>query len=390
MNAEIEVIPVRLGERTYEVAIGQGLLASAGQRLRDALGTTPARAFILGDANAARWVDQAEQALRDAGIAVDRFDITPTEAVKTLDTLEQVLDAVAASGLERSQPIVSVGGGIVGDIGGFAAATYRRGVPSIVCPTTLLSMVDASVGGKTGVNLRRPDGGLLKNMAGAFHQPSLVMADLAALETLGPRHRRSGMAECIKHAMLAGDHDDPDALQWVHSNAATLNAFEPDAICAWIVRGVRLKARVVEADEQELGSSTGFGGRASLNLGHTFAHAIEPIEELSPSADPSESPLHHGEAVGLGLIAATTTAAAAGLCDQAYADAIRNLIGVFGLPTSIRGLPANDDLRGRMMSDKKTRRGALRLVLPTGPGRVRIVDDCPAGAIDAGWDAIRC
>lgn len=382
-------IPVRLGERTYEVAIGRELLDHASDRISDALGAMPKRALIVADTGAQPHVARVMASFEGTGVELLRLDLTPLERTKTLDTFASVLAAAADGGLERTQPIIAVGGGIVGDIAGFAASSYRRGVPSILCPTTLLSMVDASVGGKTGVNLRDAEGRLLKNMAGTFHQPALVLADLDSLSTLNPRHRTSGLAECVKHGMLSADHDDPHALDWISTHRQQLIDLHPETIENLVTRSVRLKARVVENDERELASSGTISGRATLNLGHTFAHAMETVENLSPSSDPTDAPLEHGEAVGLGLIAACATAAAAGLCDPSYGSSIRDLLGSLGLPTKVTNLPDNNELRIRMHADKKVSKGRLRLVLPTAIGRARLVDDCPDEAITAGWDALR-
>ncbi len=382
-------IPVRLGDRTYEVAIGRDLLAQAAARVSDALGYTPTKTLVVADTGARPHVDRVMDSLSQAGIEAHRIDITPAERTKTIATFACVLEAAASAGLERTNPIIAVGGGIVGDVAGFAASAYRRGVPSVVCPTTLLSMVDASVGGKTGVNLTCPTGGLIKNMAGAFHQPSLVLADLLTLTTLDARHLTSGLAECVKHAMLSADHGDPGALEWLRLHADALAQLEPAAMDSLVTRSVQLKARVVEHDERELAAAGSAHGRATLNLGHTFAHAIEPIEHLSPTGKPGDVPLHHGEAVGLGLIAACATAAITGLCDPSYGDSVSSLLTHLGLPIRIAGLPDNAELRARMLSDKKVAQGAIRLVLPTAPGSARLIDDCPAEAIDAGWDRIR-
>ncbi len=382
-------IPVRLGDRTYEVAIGRGLLEQASARIVDALGHMPKRVLIVADTGALPHVERVVHSFEAAQVEVHRVDLTPLERSKSLDTFGVVLGACAGAGLERSDPIIAVGGGIVGDIAGFAASAYRRGVPSILCPTTLLSMVDASVGGKTGVNLLDPEGRLLKNMAGTFHQPSLVLADLDSLSTLSERHRRSGLAECVKHAMLSADHADPGALDWISTNRQNIADLEPETIETLVTRSVRLKASVVECDEREMASAATITGRATLNLGHTFAHAMETIENLSPTNQPSQAPLQHGEAVALGLIAACATAEAAGLCKSSYSESISELLGSLGLPTTIANLPDDNELRTRMQADKKVTNGRLRLVLPIAIGSVRLVDDCPPEAITAGWQAIR-
>lgn len=386
-------IPVRLGDRTYEIAIGRGLLEQASARVVDALGSMPKRVLIVADIGALPHVERVVHSFEAARVEVHRVELTPLERTKTLDTFGEVLAASAGAGLERSDPIIAVGGGIVGDIAGFAASAYRRGVPSILCPTTLLSMVDASVGGKTGVNLLDPEGRLLKNMAGTFHQPSLVLADLDSLSTLSDRHRISGLAECVKHAMLSADHDDPGALDWISTHRQKIAELEPETIEMLVTRSVRLKASVVETDEREMASADANTCRATLNLGHTFAHAMETIENLAPASQhadaPLAAPLQHGEAVALGLIAACATASAAGLCERSYGDSISKLLGSLGLPTSIANLPSDNELRTRMQADKKVTKGRLRLVLPIALGSVQLVDDCPPEAITAGWQAIR-
>ena len=382
-------IPIRLGDRTYEVAVGHHLLAQLPARITDALGTLPSRVLLVVDIGASKHADKAEHALHNAGSQTFRLDITPTEKSKTLDTFGRILSAAAEAGLERSHPIIAIGGGIIGDVAGFAASAYRRGVPSILCPTTLLSMVDASVGGKTGINLASAQGHLLKNMAGSFHQPALVLADLHTLTTLPQRHQRSGLAECVKHAMLSADFNDPQALQWIDDHRQQILDMEAEAIGALVVSSVRLKASVVEQDEREEASVSSGGGRARLNLGHTFAHAMETIGHLSPTGNPADAPLQHGEAVALGLVAASHAAWAAGVCGPEVQQTCTDLLKSLGLPVSVKGLPSNEELIERMQTDKKVADGKLRLVLPTRLGSAKLFDNCPLEGVAAGWSAIR-
>lgn len=373
--------------RSYPIAIGPGILES---QLAAALerAAYPGRcALVIADSGPPRhFADAASRALAASGRQPHRLLIEPAEDLKTLDTLRLILLRMEDWRLERSDPIIAIGGGITGDIAGLVAATYRRGSPIIQCPTTLLAMVDASVGGKTAVNLDPPAANLLKNAAGAFHQPDLVIIDTTALDSLPPRHFRAGLAECLKHAMIAADWGDPGLTAWTPANLPALLARDPAALAELIRRNVALKARVVADDERETSPSA---GRATLNLGHTFAHAIEPIHTLSPSPDPADAPLLHGEAVALGLVAAAAAAHHAGLCHPSILHDTRVALRAAGLPTSVHGLPHDDALLEAMSHDKKARSGRLRLILPVAPGRVRVVPDPPPDAVRAGWAAIR-
>ena len=305
--------------------------------------------------------------------------LTPSEAGKSLATLEQLLAACCEAGLNRDEPVVAIGGGVVGDVAGFCAASYQRGVPVIQCPTTLLAMVDASVGGKTGVNLRGADGGLLKNMAGAFHQPHLVLIDPAVLASLEPRVYASGLAECVKHSLLSADAGDPGLFDWLERSAKALADRDEAVLTELIARNVRVKVAVVRTDEREQAIA---GGRALLNLGHTFAHAIEPLPTLSPTDDPADAPLQHGEAVALGVVAACHAA------ELPETPRVEALLAGFGLPTRVRGMPGADALIELMSHDKKSRSGRLRVVLPRELGRC-VVESSPARSIlERGWSAI--
>lgn len=382
-------VRVDLGERSYDVLVGPGALGEAAGRVRAIL-PAARRAFLVVDAGVEATHGRAMgDALSGAGFSVRACTVEATEAGKSLATFGRVLGELAATGQERAEPVVAVGGGIVGDVAGFVAASYRRGVPVVQCPTTLLSMVDASVGGKTGVNLELPGGQLAKNMAGAFHQPVLVSADVATLGTLPARHLRAGLGECIKHAMIAGGLFGEDLLGWLEGSVDSVLRGDAASLTELVARNVTVKARVVEGDEFET-APTAAGGRALLNLGHTFGHAIETLPRLSPDpGDPSLAPLHHGEAVGLGLAAACGAAASLGLIDEAYAARVRALLTRAGLPASVAGLPGDAALLERMGHDKKVRGGVLRLVLPDGVGSARVVEGPASSAVSAGWAAIR-
>lgn len=387
LGAMRRTVRVELGPRSYDVIIGAGALAEVGARSLDAA-VRPARAMIVhDDALPAELCLSVCASVRSAGMTCETVATHASEPDKSLARLAPILGALARARLERRDILVALGGGIVGDLAGFAAAVYRRGIPFIQCPTTLLAMVDASVGGKTGVNLE-VGGGLRKNMAGAFHQPRAVIADVSALATLPARHFRAGLAECIKHALIAGDQGDPALLDWAEASLPAILRREAGALVELIARNVAVKARVVSGDEFETAPDEQ-GGRAILNLGHTFGHAIETLPALSPDGDPAHAPLHHGEAVALGLVAAAACAGRLGLADPTLARRVVAILTTAGLPTKARGLPSNRQVMDLMSHDKKVAGGKLRLVLPTDPGHAKVVADPPAAAVEAGLDAIR-
>ncbi|MEX2218779.1 MAG: 3-dehydroquinate synthase family protein [Phycisphaerales bacterium] len=380
-------VPVHLGARCYDVQIGPGLLAGLGDRVRAATGAPAgARVMLACDRGLpGPTVAAAGASLRAAGFDAATHPLTAAETDKTLAQAGTLLAAMAARRHERGDPLVALGGGLVGDLAGFAAAVYRRGVPLIQCPTTLLAMVDASVGGKTAVNLPVGVDDLHKNALGAFHQPRAVLIDTDTLGSLPDRFFRAGLAECVKHGMISADWDDPGLLGWMAAHADAILTRDPAALTALIARNVRIKAAVVEQDEREEHDS---GGRALLNLGHTFAHAIETLPGLSPDGNPAHAPLQHGEAVALGLVAATTTAEAAGLAARGLAPATSALLASLGLPTTVTGMPPDEALLERMAHDKKVRGGKLRLILPSGPGRAAVITDPPRPAVIAGLRAV--
>jgi 3-dehydroquinate synthetase len=251
-------------------------------------------------------------------------------------------------------------------------------------------MVDASVGGKTGVNIVLGED-LKKNMVGAFWQPTIVLADVATLRSLPKRHLRSGLAECIKHGLIAASTPgysgtDVDLFHWTSAALLKIRMGDLDLAAELIARNIAIKAAVVRGDEREESPD---GGRALLNLGHTFAHVLEGIASLSPDGEPDQAPLTHGEAVALGLVAASATAHAMGEADGAVAEAVRIAVERLGILSRVVGLPPATQLLERMRDDKKVRSGRLRLILPTTLGRARVVESPPDRAVLAGWDAIR-
>lgn len=389
-------IRVGLNTRPYDVVVGADLLPTLGRRILESLAHDaparshlPRRAFVIADANLPREiVATAIASLTEAGYLTTGETVAATEQNKSIAAAERLLLSLARTRHERTDPVIALGGGVTGDLAGFVASIYRRGVPVIQCPTTLLAMVDAAVGGKTAVNLHLPatDGTeprLLKNLVGSFHQPSLVLCDARLLASLPDHHFRAGLAECIKHALLGADWREPDLLDWTTANLPSILDRTETHLIELIARNLAVKAAVVAADEREDGDCPG-GGRLALNMGHTIAHAIEtlPIPHLGRS-------LLHGEAVALGLIAEAACGERLGATARGTADRITGLVRAAGLPASMPELPSSEEILAGMLHDKKTAGGRLRLALPTGDGRCRIVFDPPEEAIRAGIDRIR-
>jgi len=358
-------LPLELPHHRYEIVIEPGALEGLGPGVRAV--APHGRAGLFMDAAVETTAGRrAAASLEAAGYQLARHVLEPGEAHKTLTTVARLYDTALEARLERASPFVAVGGGVVGDTVGFAAASWLRGVPFIQCPTTLLAMVDASVGGKTGVNL--PAG---KNLVGAFHQPHRVVIDVTVLQTLPDRERRSGLAECVKHAMIRS----PALFDWIESHADAIEALDPEAMTELIERNVAIKAAVVTEDERERGV------RAHLNFGHTFAHAIE--------ATCGYGHYRHGEAVALGMVAATRLAVDAGRMESATLDRLRRLLQRLGLPDRARALAPTATLIETMKRDKKVTGDRLRLVLPTRLGEVTLDDQVPEAQVAAAWEAIR-
>ncbi len=362
----MSTVRVELGDRSYDVVVEPGARRDAASRIR---AVTPASgALIIADDAVADT--HAADVRASFGCSPSVVTLPADEKHKSLDAVRTIYDAALQTRLERRGVMVAVGGGVVGDIAGFAAATYLRGVDVVQLPTTLLAMVDASVGGKTGVNFPLPDGELGKNLIGGFWQPRLVLADPETLATLPPRDFRCGLAECVKHAVIA----DAALLDQIERDADAILTLQPDALTTLIHRCVAIKAEVVAADERESGR------RALLNLGHTFAHAIEPIAALD---------LRHGEAVSIGLAAAAHVAVERGDLDAADARRVADLLARLELPVRLPDhAPAPDVLRAAMAFDKKVVDGRIRLVLPRGIGDAFMTDDTPEDLIDRAWRAV--
>jgi 3-dehydroquinate synthase len=344
------VIPVELGGRSYEVRVGGGLLtdlpAQCGTLLRKE------RVPIVTDANVAEhWRDTVETALLGAGHQPCWLVLDPGEGAKSWRGLEQVVDWLLAEEVERGDHILALGGGVIGDLAGFAASILKRGCGFIQLPTTLLAQVDSSVGGKTAINA-----GAGKNLVGAFHQPSLVLADLDTLATLPPREMRAGYAEVIKYGVLG----DAEFFAWCERNGPQVLAGDRTLQDYAVTESVRTKARVVAEDERET-----TGARALLNLGHTFGHALEAETGFSDR-------LLHGEAVALGMVLAARYSARREYISEDDAERVANAIAAAGLPSEIAALGLDADgskLASHMLHDKKMDAGTLPFVLLAAVGQ---------------------
>lgn len=380
-----ESVRVEAASGAYDVRIGAGLLASLPDTVeRQAPRST--RVHVVVDTGVpSDLVERAISALERTDRKVSRTEIVPTESIKTIETWQGVLAEMARATLDRSDAVVAIGGGIVGDIAGFAGATYRRGLAVIQCPTTLLAMVDASVGGKTGVNLES-DVGLLKNAVGAFHQPRAVIADTTTLLSLSERIYRSGLAECVKHSMLSGDFGDADLADWMEEHREAILGRDIGVLSELVTRNVRVKAEVVESDERE--DETGEMGRALLNLGHTFAHALETHAGLRVHVSDETTPILHGEAVSLGLVCASALSERLGKTTD-FTGRVRARLEALGLPTRVSGMDDTGAIIERMQHDKKSMAGSIRFVVPISKARARVMRSPEAQVISEALSAIQ-
>ena len=347
-----ESVTVELGSRAYPVRIGAGVFAEALAAAEQRLARGARCVAVTSPAIAAARPELAQALRQRLPVYVTSTD---GEKAKSADELARVWDFLAEHRVARDGALFAVGGGVVGDLAGFAAASYQRGIDFYQVPTTLLAMVDSSVGGKTGINLAAG-----KNLVGAFHQPTAVFADTDLLATLPPREFAAGMAEVIKHGLLA----DAELFRRLQANAPL--AWDHALLPAVIRRCVEIKAAVVAGDERETSAT---GGRALLNLGHTFGHAIE--------ATAGYGTYLHGEAVAIGLVMAAHLSAALGRCTAAEAAAVAATVRAHGLPDRLRAPLPLAPMLAAMKRDKKVRAGKLRFVLLQGVGAAVTADDVP-------------
>ena len=361
---DVRTVNVPLGSRAYDVLIGPGLLARAGELINARLGA--ARCAIVTDANVARFhLAALEAALQKDGRHVGSITLPPGESTKSFRELAPLCERLLDLGLERGDLVVALGGGVIGDLAGFAAAILRRGVRFVQIPTSLLAQVDSSVGGKTGIDT--PQG---KNLIGAFHQPGLVLADTDVLRTLPERELRAGYAEVAKYGLLG----DAAFFAWLEQNYAAVLALEPAPLTHAVETSVKAKAGIVGRDETEQGE------RALLNLGHTFGHAFEAWCGYSDR-------LLHGEAIAIGMSIAFRFSAALGYCTEAAADRASAHFRAVGLPTRIDEIPGDkpdiDAMMKLMAQDKKVRHGKLTFILVRDVGEAFIARDVPSETVRA-------
>ncbi len=366
MSDTVRQVTVELGERRYSIDIGAGLLDRAGALCAPLI---PGRRAIVvsDDIVAPLHLDRVVRSLDAAGIRAATVIVPAGERSKEFGAFQRLMEALLDHRPDRGTVLIALGGGVVGDLTGFAAAVLLRGVDFIQIPTTLLAQVDSSVGGKTGINTRHG-----KNLVGSFHQPRLVIADTAVLDTLPPRELLAGYAEVVKYGLI----DDAPFFAWLEANGSALLAGDHAARIEAIARSCLAKARIVAGDERETGDL-----RALLNLGHTFGHALE--KETGYGGD-----LLHGEAVGIGMVMAFDMSAALGLCPAPDAARVRRHLESVGLATSPRAIPGDNArawdaarLVDHMRGDKKNRDGRITFVLVRGIGQAfvaRSIDEAPA------------
>lgn len=361
------VIRVEAPSGAYDVRVEAGLLADAGRHCAPLL--RKRTVAVVTDRNvAAAWREPVDASLRGAGLAPGWLELPPGEASKSFAQLAALIDWLVEQGVERGDHVLALGGGVIGDLVGFAAAVLKRGCGFIQLPTSLLAQVDSSVGGKTAINV--PAG---KNLVGAFHQPSLVLADPLALETLPGRELGAGYAEVVKYGVLG----DAGFFAWCESHGEALLAGDRPARIEAIAQSVAAKARIVAEDERET-----TGRRALLNLGHTFGHALEAETGFSDR-------LLHGEAVALGMVLAARFSAARGMLPHAEAERVARHLAAAGLPTELAALGLDADggrLAGHMSHDKKMDAGTLPFVLLRAIGEAVLVRDVTMAEIAAFLD----
>ncbi|WP_425091580.1 3-dehydroquinate synthase [Tropicimonas sp. S265A] len=357
-----ETVHVPLGERAYDVEIGPGLLLEAGSRIAPRL-ARPHVAILTDETVADLHLDTLQRSLSAAGIASEALALPPGEGTKAWPEFSRAVDWLLAQKVERRDLVVAFGGGVIGDLAGFAAAVLRRGVGFIQIPTSLLAQVDSSVGGKTGINSVHG-----KNLVGAFHQPKLVLADTDVLGTLTPRDFLAGYGEVVKYGLLG----DAVFFEWLEKQGPVLAAGDRAARVEAVRRSVQMKADIVVRDETEQGD------RALLNLGHTFCHALEAATGYSDR-------LLHGEGVAIGCALAFELSSRLGLCSQEDPSRVRAHLRDMGMKTDLRDiegtLPDAEGLLDLMAQDKKVLDGQLRFILARGIGDAFVTADVPRQAV---------
>ena len=393
----MQAISVQSAQGQYDIHVGDALLQGVGAGIVKRIPKARVAVLVMDQSIAQTWAREVVVSLEAAGLRVVTHVVVASEENKSIAQVEKVWRRMLAERVQRSDVLCAMGGGIVGDMAAFAASTYMRGIATVMLPTTLLAMVDAAIGGKTAVNLPMSSdaldtsvnsGGvknsqqslptnlttngtnnLAKNMAGTICAPTWVVSDVRTLSTLSAREFRCGLAECVKHALLA---DEP-MLSWLKKNREGLRAMDPARLVELVHRSASVKATIVSRDEQE------HGERAHLNLGHTFAHAIESL---------LHEQVHHGEAVSIGLVAMAAASQAAGWWPDADKFQLSKRLADLGLPIKVPTAVDRTQLKNAMKLDKKGQSGAIRLVLLKGLGRPGVLDAASEHVIHAGLDAI--
>lgn len=353
---QTKTVQIHLGERSYEIRIGQQILDGVGEELARRFRTR--RAALVTDENVEPlYAPSVSSSLTRAGFTVAPVVLPAGEAHKTLDSARTLYDRFADAGLDRKSLVIALGGGVVGDLAGFAAATFMRGIAFVQIPTTLLAQVDSSVGGKTGVDHAKG-----KNLIGAFHQPSAVFIDTSVLRTLPPEEYRAGLVELIKHGFIR----DEELLRFIETHGDAVEAIAPDTMIHAVGRSIEIKAEVVEKDEREQGL------RAILNYGHTVGHAIEALTNYTR--------YRHGEAVSVGMVCAARIARDMGLLGDPDVERHVRVLSRFSLPVRLAGEDA-EQIVAQLYRDKKTVSGRLRVVLLRRIGEAVVRDDVPEDTI---------
>ncbi len=355
--SDIRTLEVALGERSYHIDIGSGLLAQAGQKIKEQTGAL--KCVVVTDENVAPlYLDTLKQSLNKHDLFAGSIILPAGEATKSYHNFIDVSEKLLAMGIERNDLVIALGGGVIGDLTGFAASALRRGVRFVQIPTTVLAQVDSSVGGKTGIN--SPHG---KNLVGAFHQPSLVLIDTDVLRTLDRRQFAAGYAEIVKYGLI----DQPDFYEWLEQNWKDVFDLNPDAVVKVIETSCQAKANIVAQDEKE------GGVRALLNLGHTFGHALEGWAQY-------DGRLLHGEGVSIGMVMAFEFSEKSGFCPEGRAKRIAGHFKAVDMPASIADIegnerPSAEELLTLMKQDKKVAAGKMTFILARDIGQSFITSD---------------
>jgi 3-dehydroquinate synthase len=364
----MSTVHVSLGERSYDIVIQPEVISQTGTILAQKI--KGRRCLVVTDRNIGpKYGPKLAKSLQTAGFDGSLAELPPGEGAKALKVLEFLYDRCLDAQLDRDSCLIALGGGVIGDLTGFAAATFYRGIAFVQVPTTLLAMVDASIGGKTGIDHPRA-----KNAIGAFHQPKTVLIDPAVLTTLPDRELKAGLAEVIKYGVI----DDAELFGFIEKNTTALLEKKPEALAHIIERSATIKARIVSEDERELAG----GPRALLNFGHTFAHAVESATNYTGYL--------HGEAVGIGMVLAAELSVRLKRLSETDRDTIVALIRKAGLPTNLKpDDPATDTLYQAMFKDKKMAAGKLRFIVADKIGKASVITDVAEDVVKAVWETAR-